>query len=400
SHRGVDGKPLDLAGLRARVGGARVLLVEDHAVNRLVAEELLRGVGLVVEVAENGQQALEKALASPYDLVLMDIQMPIMDGYEATRQIRASAVLQDLPIVAMTAHAMTGERERCLAAGMNDHLSKPIDKCRLYETLLHRIKPGAGERVSLSAESTASGSMDPEAELLPAALPGIDLSSALDRVNGNRKLLRELLLAFGREHAQATEIIRHHLQAWAAGDAGEPVKRLVHSLKGLAGNLSATELSAAALELENALKENRRELWPALLVPFELALKRVTASIALLEGDPKPAWKAEKPYILDCEGIRPMLRKLADFLQVSSGEALDTFESLKPMMAHAPLEWTVLMDEIESSLDRFAFVEAGETLRILIRRLDDSSAHATFLDPTPTPATAPSPIAPERDGQG
>ncbi|MBF0271840.1 MAG: response regulator [Magnetococcales bacterium] len=367
THRGM-GTPMDLAGLRARIGGAKVLLVEDHAINRLVAEELLRGVGLLVEAAENGQQGVEKALASPYDLVLMDIQMPIMDGYEATRQMRASSLPRDLPIVAMTAHAMAGERERCLAAGMNDHLSKPIDKCRLYEALLHWIKPMARvvpEEISILVPEVG----DSGAACLPDILPGIDVPRALDRVNGNHKLLRALLLSFGREHAQATETIRHHLEQ-AEGHGLEPVKRLVHSIKGLAGNLSATELSVVASELEIAIKENLRERWPLVLAQFDQALKRVMASIGLLACHEQQSWGDEKAQPLDLAVIRPVLHRLADFLHVSSGEGLDMFEALKPMMAHAPEDLRVLVEEMETNLDRFAFVEAGATLQTLIRRLD------------------------------
>ena len=132
------------------LNGFRVLLAEDNAINQQIAVELLEGVGASVDVADNGREAVEKLLASagdlPYDAVLMDLQMPEMDGYQATARIRAEPRLADLPIVAMTAHAMAEERDRCLAAGMHAHITKPIDPELLYRTLMQFYRPGAGGR--------------------------------------------------------------------------------------------------------------------------------------------------------------------------------------------------------------------------------------------------------------
>ncbi|MBF0627943.1 MAG: response regulator [Magnetococcales bacterium] len=359
-------KSVDLAALQARIGGAVVLLVEDHAVNRLVAEEMLRGVGLVVDVAENGQQGVEKALAAAHDLVLMDIQMPVMDGYEAARQMRAHGL--ELPIVAMTAHAMSGERERCLAAGMNDHLSKPIDKCRFYAALRHWIKPvGPGVPAGRSVPATGT---DSGAGPLPMHLPGIDLSEALDRVNQNHALMREIFLSFYRDHVDAARIVRARLEQ-CDREGLESVKRLVHSLKGLAGNLSAKALFQAALDLEEAIKRENRALWPELLTRFDQELSQVMTAIGQLASDPQEtvAGPSGDSSALDPERLRPQLQPLLQLLVASSSEALEGWETLKSRMAQPPEEIRQLLVEMDRHLDVFAFEEAGHTLRRIADRL-------------------------------
>ncbi|MEO5355643.1 MAG: response regulator, partial [Magnetococcus sp. XQGC-1] len=133
--------PVNPQGVLEPIRGARVLLVEDNAINRQVAGEILQGLGLVVTMAEDGQEGVRKALESAFDIVFMDIQMPRMDGYTATQKIRELPHLQALPIIAMTAHIMSGDREKSLAAGMNDHIGKPIDKKQLFAALTRWIKP-------------------------------------------------------------------------------------------------------------------------------------------------------------------------------------------------------------------------------------------------------------------
>ncbi|MEO5347710.1 MAG: ATP-binding protein [Magnetococcus sp. YQC-9] len=286
--------PLESSIGKHDIHGARILLVEDHLINRRVAEEILQHAGLIVDVAENGQEAVEKALSCRYDLILMDIQMPILDGYEATRRIRAALPSQRLPIIAMTAHAMAGERERCLAAGMNEHLAKPVDPERL-SAMLHQwiqidlrstmqsvekesenqqrqydlpIQEEVGERPIASANNTAIHA------ILPETLPGIDLPDALDRVNGHQQLLKELLVSFPEHYAGIWQNIRERLSDPDHTDL-EQSWRLVHSVKGVAANLSAHRLKNAAQALEWAVKENQRESWPSLLQQFDRAMEQL-----------------------------------------------------------------------------------------------------------------------------
>ncbi len=254
-----------------KISGARVLLVEDNEINQQVAREILFGAGLEVALANNGQEAVNAVRQNPYDVVLMDIQMPIMDGYTASREIRnLESEIRNVPIIAMTAHAMTGDREKSLAAGMNDHIAKPINPEELFATLLKWIKPGADRDEYHPAGADIKDSEGPplpspeEArDELPSSLPGFDLEDGLKRMQGNRRLYRKLLVDFGNGYREASENIHNAL---IANDVKQ-VHSLVHNIKGLAGNLSATGLQAAATRLDSSLK---KALSDGELLPEEL----------------------------------------------------------------------------------------------------------------------------------
>ncbi len=226
--------------------GARVLLVEDNEINRELALELLTDAGLVVEIAENGRIACDKVFADPqsFAAVLMDIQMPDMDGIEATTRIRESLPANELPILAMTAHAYEHEQQRCLQAGMNDHIAKPVDPAVLVATLDRWLgvgRPAPGVSVRLSGA--------PVLEELPASLPPYDLEAALLRMNGKRKLLRKLIIDFGTTFGDAAEALQRHL----AEGRPEEAARMAHALKGTAAALEARGVSEAAAGLEDVL---------------------------------------------------------------------------------------------------------------------------------------------------
>ena len=245
-----------------RIKGAHVLLVEDNEINQQVAREILTGSGLNVTVAGNGQEAVNAVKKNPYDAVLMDIQMPVMDGYAATQEIRnLKAESRHVPIIAMTAHAMTGDREKSLAAGMNDHVAKPIDPDELFKILKKWITPQTEHTERSSSASTEPGIISdqppplpgtaPGADDLPESLSGFDLAAGLNRLQGNRKLYRKLLLDFGNNYRKASENIQNAL---IANDI-EQVHSQVHNIKGLAGNLSATRLLAAASDMDASVKK-------------------------------------------------------------------------------------------------------------------------------------------------
>ncbi len=265
------------------IQGAQLLLVEDNEINQQVAKEILEGVGLNVTLANNGQEAVDAVKENEYDAVLMDVQMPVMDGYTATRKIREweggmrkaeggrrnkigensylkseirnpKSVIKSLPIIAMTAHAMAGDEEKSLQAGMNGNVTKPIDPDQLFATLQKWIKPSEKRvhtlQLDAAAKTQAVAEAVPETGKLPKFLPGFDLEDGLKRLQGNEKLYHKLLLDFGAKYTDAAVEIR---QALDAGDF-EQAHSLVHNLKGLAGNLAATELLSAAVEMENLVK--------------------------------------------------------------------------------------------------------------------------------------------------
>ena len=231
----------------AAIRGARVLLVEDNDINQMVARAVLEDAGLIVEVAENGQVALDMVQQSAFDMIFMDMQMPVMDGLTATREIRALPAAVNVPIVAMTANAMEQDRQLCLAAGMNDSLTKPIDPRTLWDALV-RWLPAV-------ETTTAAGLHD---ALAPRAdrgywlegVPGLDAARGLQYARGNDNLYRSLLGRFVASHAQAPAQIHESL---ANGDIAA-AEMLAHTVKSVAGNIGAGAVEALASELEQALR--------------------------------------------------------------------------------------------------------------------------------------------------
>jgi len=237
------------------IRGARVLLVEDNEINQQVAMEILQGAGLNVTVANDGQEAVNAVKENNYDVVLMDIQMPVMDGYTASREIRnLKSKIRNVSIIAMTAHAMAGDEQKSIETGMNDHVTKPIDPNQLFATLLKWIKPVAertGGQKSQERDGPAKADhVKPVVDYLPESLPGFDLQTGLARLMGNKRLYRKLLLDFGANYGGAAGEIRG---AVATGDF-EQAHSLVHNLKGLAGNLEANDLQRAAVEIETLVR--------------------------------------------------------------------------------------------------------------------------------------------------
>jgi PAS domain S-box-containing protein len=241
--RSTGDAPTDAFEQLAVIKGARILLVEDNDLNQEVAIELLRGAGFVVDLAENGQVALDKVKAADYDIVLMDMQMPVMDGLTATREIRKEERFKDLPIVAMTANAMQRDRDLCLAAGMNDHVAKPIEPDDLWKVLLKWIKP----RPSAAAAVTPQAVQD---DGLPSGIEELDMVNGLRRVLGKRKLYLSMLRKFVAGQKSATVEILKALD----GDDWGAAERLAHTLKGVSGNIGAAVVQELAEKLEAAIK--------------------------------------------------------------------------------------------------------------------------------------------------
>ncbi|HEU6437212.1 MAG TPA: response regulator [Nitratidesulfovibrio sp.] len=241
-----DTRPAMLDGVQ----GARVLLVEDNELNREVALGLLAEAGLVPDAAEDGAQAVRMVMEGHYDLVLMDVQMPVMDGYEATRTIRRTLGADLLPIVAMTANAMQGDREACLAAGMNDHVAKPIDPDDLFAALI-RWLPKRGDSPATPHPAPASSTPPPDpASAQEDARHILDPEAGLRRVLGKQGTYHTLLHRFVSQHADAATRIAGFI---ASGD-GTSATREAHTLKGVAGTLGARNVQARAAELEAALR--------------------------------------------------------------------------------------------------------------------------------------------------
>ena len=341
------------------LAGVRILVVEDNEINQQVAVELLTDVGATVDIAADGRQGVEMVRDGTYDLVLMDMQMPVMDGYTATRTIRGELGRTDLPIIAMTAHAMAGEREKCLAAGMDDYLAKPIDPDHMYLLLAQWLKRVSGTTTHPAVAAGVEGTSDADgdAALLPDHLPGFDLVAALARVRGKRDLLRRLILGFRDRNVRFGEEMRNAL---ATGDL-ERASLLAHSLKGAAGTLGATAVQAAAGQVETALREQRMEAVPTLLAATEQALEQALAATMALDRAPAEAPAAtETAPAFDREAVTAAAAALDTLLAKNSLRARKAFAEFKGLAAgHGGAEsW----ESLERGLERLDFAAARVAL--------------------------------------
>ena len=300
------------------IQGARILLVEDNEINQQVARELLEQEKLVVEVAYHGQQALDMLAEHQYDCVLMDIQMPVMDGYSATQKIREDRRFDKLPVLAMTANATVEDRERSLSAGMNAHLNKPIDPRELYSALLSWIQPGEREVPAGLGESMDDDGVDDGA----LSIPGIDTDTGINRVGGNPARYRKLLRKFIDNQAGAVDDV---INAMGLGD-NEGAVRAAHTLKGVGGSIGAGELQRLGAELEQGLKESPEVNFDTLLTAIRAELQRVIGDIEAALGTGETSGAA--PAKVMQTDLQERLQVLAVQLTEYSGEAGDTLDRL------------------------------------------------------------------------
>jgi CheY-like chemotaxis protein len=337
--------PLETIGVEG-LRGARVLVVEDHLINQQVAVAILQRVGVAAEVAGNGRAAVDLFTAAAdrvepmFDAVLMDIEMPVMDGFEATRRIREiesnvqdeSADLSNqrppitdhrTPIIAMTAHALTGDREACLAAGMDDYIAKPIDERELYAILVKRIKPG-------QRKITESGAPAPmvaaQWDDMPNEIPGIDLKTALARVNADTGLYKKMLLGFREKFGSAGHFMRQYLQEgqW------EAAYQLSHALKGVSGNIGADGIFQSARKLSKVLETEKKEQWQPALDAFLRQFSIVSSALKelRLEAQP-PVLPANQIEAVDPAATVAILRDLLALLEKRNSRAMNALQALK-----------------------------------------------------------------------
>jgi len=264
--------------------GERVLLVEDNHFNQMVAQELLEMIGLNIDIANNGQEAVDMVQAKNYDLILMDIQMPVMDGFQATKFIQEDKKFKKLPIIAMTAHALSSDKEKCFSVGMVDHLTKPIDPATLYQTLTHWIEPASFEQKSMMQMDHNKQIIDKKIISHFSGLEFINFDKALERVRGKQDLLLRLLSNFKN---QKTDCINKIVAALDHKDL-TLAKELVHSLKGEVGTIEASQLFILVKDLENHLLENlelkkNKEKLDNFITELMLLMDGVIQDISLIE---------------------------------------------------------------------------------------------------------------------
>jgi PAS domain S-box-containing protein len=346
----------DMESLRP-VQGAGILLVEDNEINQQVAGELLEQAGFYVDIANHGQEAVDKLQLKSYDCVLMDVQMPIMDGYTATRTLREDERFSKLPILAMTANATVEDRQLSLDAGMNDHIAKPINPQILFGALLRWI-PHAEREVPEMAQGKESAT---DQTLLPD-LPGVDSQDGVERLGGNVGSYLRLLEKFADNQENAIENIT---QAFIDND-NEQTVRLAHTLKGVAGNIGATQLQESATELEAVLKEAPADLPTPLLEKTGKELDRVIGMIR------KSRHGGEAPD--DADGNLPQdllaqLQDLMDKLEEFDSEAEDLLLAILEQVKGNPVH--DMLQGVKKQVGGYDLEAAAEELEPLITEIQN-----------------------------
>ncbi len=311
--------------------GAHILLVEDNEVNQTVARAILEEFGIQVEVASNGAQAVQVILETHFDAVLMDIQMPVLDGLEATRRIRSDSRFAELPIIAMTAHAMKEDKDECLQAGMNDYVKKPIDQRVLYEKLRKWVQYEPLDPTPVSEQASSKSNSVSENFTVPPDLDGFDVAQGVTRLGGRHSMYAQVLFDFVRLFSEVDKEL--HL----ALDQGKvkKVREIAHRVVGAAGNVAAVRLHDVACDIERMVDKDDLERSRVLAERFEHELKVVQASINRLNelkkrSDPlKPDENANRnsSFVMDSASMDAVFQeleeRLADYDPVGAVRCLD-----------------------------------------------------------------------------
>jgi two-component system sensor histidine kinase/response regulator len=333
---------------------AKVLLVEDNELNQEVAIGLLSKAGIRVDTVYNGFEAVNNA-SSDYDAILMDLQMPLMDGYEATKLIRKESKYANLPIIAMTANVMRGEKEKCLAMGMNDIIAKPIDASIFFATLNKWIRT-----LNLADEYLLSEQQPGEKALLD--IPGIDTAGGLARIGGDPDLYRSLIFRFKKNYGESIKHIRQLLEQ----DNEIGVERAVHTLKGVAGNIGMTALYSATTELEKAVETKNQEL---INNQLENSAKELSTIINTLDhiNEPIPEEKTKKKY--NKEEVGNLLERLKPLISQHDLGAIE----LIALLSQYEYKDDTPLKSIDKFISVFDFKGAKLVLEDFIENLNSGS---------------------------
>ncbi len=331
--------------------GQRVLVVEDNDINQQVISEILKRAGLVVTLVDNGQQALDRLATEPFDAVLMDLHMPVMDGLEATRRIRRDPRFLHLPVIAMTAAAMTQDRQACLAAGMNDHIAKPISPPRLFAAILRCL----GGELAICKENRIASASHPSFFLKPLPwLPGAELAQALDRLGGNRDLLFNLLQRFVLQFSDTGQTLRDLIGGGDLSAAHE----LTHQLKGISATLCLTDLAREATHADDALTT---QMLPDNLPDLLEVLARTLEHVKSLDTEPK---KPDRRWVpVDDEAIRNLLAKLRELLAEHGFVPSTLRQDIRQALAGSAFETPC--EQLLQAVERFDYVKAQLALETL-----------------------------------
>ena len=356
--------------------GMRILVAEDNPTNREIAKAILEGAGIVVEIANNGKEAVKAVQRSRFDAVLMDIQMPEMDGYEATGIIRRDPAVKSLPIIAMTAHAMKGDEEKCLKAGMDAYIAKPINQDRLFQTIWRTIKSQKGLPDDKKAETVvlkeAVNTPVIATEDLPAKLPGINIQDALKALDIGADVFKRILIGFLKNNKDISNNIKDVFDKkdW------ESLVHLAHSLKGSAGNIRAVDLQEAAFQLEKASRKGAASPPEKNLVDnVVVALSQVLESLQTLvdtEKSPVCVRRTGREPLdvragsVDPAKVIPLLKQLADAIELADPEEINiNFKAIKKHLDFSTFQ------ELENRLNNYDYGKALKSLEEIVAKISN-----------------------------
>ncbi len=335
--------------IQVNLNGMRVLLVEDNAINQQLAIELMESQGIDVTIANNGQEALDCLNSAPADyfnLVLMDLQMPIMDGYEATEKLRSQEKYKDLPIVAMTAHAMTEERSRCQALGMEDHISKPIEPEKFYEKLAGYYRSNQFKKRKMTLNYS---------DITLPQIIGLDIHEGLKRTGGNQKLYRQMLQRFSQDYSEYIVVFSDYIkhQEW------KKAENLAHTLKGLVGTLGMKNVSTFASHLETACKHHQQKIALDTLVQIIPTLSPILMSLKNFFAHENQVITESTIKTKETDRMPDCLPKLLKLLDEGDSDAVDLWEKHHNAFISHFSSQTV--EKITLSLQNFEF-DVAKTL--------------------------------------
>ncbi|MEY4756553.1 MAG: hypothetical protein RJA34_1451 [Pseudomonadota bacterium] len=336
--------------------GHRLLLAEDNLMNQEIARELLQDLGFVVDIADDGEAALALAEQHPYELVLLDIQMPRMDGLQAARRIRTLPAYANTPLIAMTANAFAEDKAAALAAGMNDHIAKPVDPDLLCRTLAAWLPQALADGLAPASGHVAPAPANAELSQTLSAIEGLDLASALRNLRGDPARLASLLRRFATDHSADVSDARAEL---ARSDAAAAVRRL-HSLKGLAGTLGLQEVQSLAAQAEKAAGQTEDASLAHTLDALEKALQAAVTSLQVLGSEP-PA--ANTPSIASLADSQAQLTELRALLAADDLDAADKYAELRHTLEQL---FGARIKALTVAIDDFAFPDALALLDALL----------------------------------
>ncbi|MCD6185514.1 MAG: response regulator, partial [Deltaproteobacteria bacterium] len=363
---------------RKRLQGFRILVVEDNFTNQEIALAILENVGIVVKVVNNGEEALDAINKFQFDAVLMDIQMPVMDGYEATKAIRKSAKFASLPIIAMTAHAMKGDEKKCIDAGMDAYISKPVNQNKMFQVLWRMLKNKTKSSQPLDKEAAKENgktiTLDKKffssrvinKEILPEKLSGIDIQSTRERLNLGDDILKNIFSGFLNNNKNTSNKIKEIFEK----KDFKLLMQLAHNLKGSSANIGAYDLNKAAYELENACND-KTDVLPnySMIEKIETALNQLQESLQLFisvsEKEHPSVLKKDHPPIkakhINPEQLKPMIEQLIVALQKTDPEKINScFEILRENLDSS------VSEDIQKWIDSYDYDEALKILKKII----------------------------------